>query len=109
MRGRVVVGMLLIALGIAFGLQRMGVITGNEMRYVFPVFLIALGVGKMLAPRCGRGSGIWLIAFGTIWLLARMHVLLFAQLWPLFLILAGISLITGYFFRRPGMPNGAVQ
>jgi hypothetical protein len=96
------VGVLLIVLGL--------LMLGDELRVAFapfglslsvgrlwPIILIVLGLGRFLSARAeGRpGGGYWLLFLGGVFLLHTYRVLTLEQSWPLFIVMAGLSVIFG--------------
>jgi lia operon protein LiaF len=103
-------GLVLIAVGILFLLDKTGLIF-VDFGYIFstywPVFIILAGLSGLLSSlRYGWGAGIWnllVCMVGVIFLLRNLNVTdlsigeMFAYLWPAALIVLGISMI----FRSP--------
>jgi lia operon protein LiaF len=103
-------GLILIAAGVLFILDRTGIITvdfHNLIGTYWPVFIIVAGASGLLSSlRYGWGAAIWnliVCGVGVIFLLHNLHVTdlslgeLFTYLAPAALILFGLALM----FRRP--------
>ena len=96
---RMIFGLALIVAGTLFFLEEMRIVDNAWalVRY-WPVVLIAAGIGKALFPgrSSGRFGGIVLAVIGA-WILAYDLEYIdveFWDLWPLFLILIGVRLLT---------------
>lgn len=58
---------------------------------LWPLIFVILGVGKLLG-RDARGS-VWFLFLGGIFLLHTYRVMPLSRSWPLFIVLAGISML----------------
>jgi len=94
---RFILGFGLIAVGVLFTLDNMGLLYADDYLRLWPLLLVALGVGQLVgasAPSERIGGAIWVVIGG--WLLAyelgwvRYGVF---DLWPLVLVMIGGSLI----------------
>jgi hypothetical protein len=95
-------GLAVTLLGVLFLLERFDVLrVGNVFRNYWPLFLVVIGVCKLVEP--GRlWSGVWMIGLG-LWLqLIVLHVagLTFRTSWPLLLIALGGGMIVRTFTGR---------
>lgn len=118
-------GVILIALGLIFLVDRMGWQWGWHLSFgrLWPVLLIVAGLGISLThqdaevtvvrdadgqprtevqPRGRRkyGDGLMLVLVGVIMLLHMNRVLMLSQSWPLFVVAGGLSMIFGRGPRR---------
>ncbi len=111
--GNAVTGLLFIAVGVLFFIDRQGWMWGWDLSFskLWPVLLIVLGVGQMLGAsdesradsdgrteRIRRGrrvSGLWWLFVGVIMLMHQNHWMSIHQSWPLFIIAGGISTLFG--------------
>jgi Domain of unknown function (DUF5668) len=88
-------GLTLVALGTVFLLDRLGMADVHLFfRNLWPLFLILLGVSKLLRRRSVWG-GVWFIALG-VWLqVSILHLfgMSFNSSWPLLLIALGAGVI----------------
>jgi predicted membrane protein len=106
---RVALGLVVIAVGVLFTLDKLGSVDVGEFWEYWPVLLIAVGIGRVLQPRGtqGRGFGVVLIVLGTWFLLSNLDVIhySFGDVWPILVVLLGIMMvwraITGPFFESP--------
>lgn len=94
---RVVLGLVVIAVGVLFTLDRLGYVNAGEFWEYWPVLLIAIGIGRVLQPRGthGRGFGVVLIMVGAWFLLSNLDLIhyRFRDVWPIFLVLLGITMV----------------
>ena len=107
-----VFGLILIGLGTLFLLDNLGVYDANRVRDYWPVLLIGLGLPGLIAPKDAGDApwGIVLAAAGVFFLLRNLDVIdwSFRDVWPLFLVLAGVTLIARSMWNRAGrLPVGS--
>jgi hypothetical protein len=94
--GRIIFGLFFAWLGVLFFLDQLGWIDlGNWWRF-WPVFLILIGVVKLLTPphRSWFGS-VFLMALGGLFLINEFHLfhLEWRFLWPGFVVLGGLAMV----------------
>lgn len=96
---RVVVGVFIILLGLAFTLDNFGVPLGGLLRGVllkgWPVVFVVAGIGRLLEPGDGcrtPGGYIW-IAVGLALLGDNFGLFEIGRVWPLGLVLIGVMLV----------------
>ncbi len=92
-------GVALIVVGALWTAQTLGWVRVSPMRVLWPLFVIAPGLARVLLPGRRRG-GLLMVGLGAVFLahttgLFRMH-----QLWPLFLVLGGASMVMRAFEVR---------
>jgi predicted membrane protein len=94
---RLALGLVVIAVGVLFTLDRLGYLNAGEFWEYWPVLLIALGIGRVLQPggSQGRGFGVVLIVLGTWFLLSNLDIIhySFGEVWPILLVLLGITMV----------------
>jgi predicted membrane protein len=108
--GRIFWGIFLILIGVLFLLDRMGRFDfdlGYLISHYWPVIFIAIGLSIWLSSGFHDFvSGLFFVAFGTVFLLIRLGVLehhVWHYLWPgLILIFIGLWIILGPLFRHHG-------
>lgn len=96
-RNDAVVGLILIAIGAIF---LMGNLTDQPIWHLgrlWPVILIIIGGAKVLFPSEGESwtEGVPLLGVGSIFLAHNYGVLSLRDSWPLFIVMAGISVLVG--------------
>lgn len=97
--GKLVWGLMFVAVGMIFLFDRVFWIDLHEVLRLWPLFLIAFGVLRVLFPgsgRCGRGSrlaGFWPILIGGIFLADTMDVIHLHDSWPLFVVGMGVLMV----------------
>lgn len=96
-RSEAVTGLILIAIGAIF---LMGNLTDTPMwslGRLWPVILVVLGGAKVLWPGEGesRASGLPLLGVGCIFLAHNYRVMSLQESWPLFIVMAGVSILVG--------------
>lgn len=89
---RLALGAALIVLGSLLMLDKMGLIAVGGMNQLWPLFLVALGIGK-LAKSGARGGGVMLLGVGLIFLAQSCGIAPMDRTWPLFLVLGGIVML----------------
>ncbi len=112
-----VFGVLLIGLGVIFLLQNFGLVEAGRPDQWWPLIVIGFGVSSLVAPKdAGDASaGLVALAVGGFFLLRNFDVIdwRFQDIWPAFLVLAGISLIARSVAERrrsaPPAPNGSLE
>ncbi len=112
--GTVLVGLLVIAAGLAMLADRIG-ITGVHLsgRY-WPLFLIAFGFVRLISPASHRNgrprsrwTGAWFIYLGLWFFVNEFHVFGFdyGTSWPLLIVGAGIGIMWRA-IENPGRRHG---
>jgi hypothetical protein len=91
------VGLFVIAIGLIFLLDNIGLLDLDFTLHLWPTALIFFGVLKILQTRTVSGSlvGAGLILFGGVTFLHEIGVITLGwrALWPLLLIIAGLSVV----------------
>ncbi len=94
---RLIAGGLLLLVGALFVLQNLGVLHAGHLGDYWPLFLVWIGLSKMIGP--GRGHhfvwGTVILALGILFQLDRLDIIWvhMEDLWPAFLVTAGVALI----------------
>lgn len=115
--GRLVWGLVLLAVGVLFTLDNLGYTDASRVLRWWPLLALAWGVMCTFGVGCRRRpgvGGIWLVV-GTVALLHNVHLvrLSLEDIFPLFLVAIGGSIVLrslGLFRRRDpgaGFPGGA--
>jgi predicted membrane protein len=108
---QLVVGLIVIILGVLYTLENVGVVYAQDYLKFWPILLVFYGVSRIVqcetVPQKVWGS-FWVLV-GGLMVLDRADVLYFSvwDLWPLVLVVLGISLISGTTTRRARFGIGA--
>ena len=106
-RGGLVPGLIMIAVGAAFLLERFDFLSLHEVWSYWPMILVVIGLGNVLMPEGGRRS-IFLLLIG-IWLqitVLGLWGLDFGDSWPLLIIFVGASFIFDSLASSTGYGGG---
>jgi predicted membrane protein len=106
-RPRIVLGLLLMAVGALLTLDNLGLVEAKAILRLWPALLVVVGVQKVRCAR-RRGWGVILIVAGSWLLLERLGILhlRLRDVWPAFLVVAGVYLILqGLRPRGPRFPE----
>ncbi len=102
---RVVFGLVVVAIGVLFLLDNLGVMEAREVLRIWPVVFIAIGVTSLAdAHRTGRHLAGFIWIFVGVWLLLyQFHYVYFHPLdfWPLLLVFVGASILWRAFSGSP--------
>jgi len=107
---RLVLGVAILLVGVAFTLDNVGVLDADEVIDYWPLLLVAVGAAKLVdAPRTGAWltGGLWILV-GVWWTLHNLAIVDFHPIdfWPVFLIIAGMFLVKRALRpARPGQPT----
>ncbi len=100
---RLVLGVFLIGIGVLFLLRNLDIIDLPHYFYSWQMLLIGLGAFNFLTGN--RSAGFILAGIGTVFLMPDIIHFNFRELWPIILIIIGIS----FFFRNRNQANGSVE
>ena len=102
MNGRIVAGLVLVALGLTFGLDRAGLVdAGVLFGTLWPLVLVALGV--LWLARGPRILGATFVVLGAVFLLQELDYLpdnVWEYVWPAILVIVGLAILFGGRRRR---------
>jgi predicted membrane protein len=106
---RLVLGLAVIAVGVLLTLENLDYFHIEDLWRWWPVLIIALGLSRATQSRSGRIGGLVIAGVGTLLLLDSLRLLRFDfwELWPLGLVLIGVSLVWGSISRRGGDRGGS--
>lgn len=95
---QLVMGLLIIALGVLFTLDKLGIADADMYLRYWPVGLIAIGLTKLWQVRDGMGGAFGGLVFtlAGLWLLLEQTAVIrisFWEMWPLLLVLFGAYLV----------------
>ena len=92
-----VFGVLLVGVGVMFLLQNFGMVDAGQVGDWWPLILIGFGIASLIAPKDpgDAATGVAVAALGAFFLLRNFDVIhwRFENIWPLFMVLGGVSLI----------------
>ena len=100
-QGRIVLGVVAIALGLMLLLDRTGFVSMHMSLRLWPFALLALGLARLTDPSrqghacaCGA-SGLWLLFIGAWGLVSEFRLFGFdyQTSWPLLMIAAGLMIV----------------
>jgi predicted membrane protein len=107
-------GIAIIAVGVLFLLQNLGIVYFADVWQFWPMILIALGVSKLISPTGVPQvtGGLVLTAIGTLFLLRNLDIIyvnVWQFVWPVIIIAAGVSMLARHleFWDVPAAPSGA--
>ncbi len=94
-------GLLLIGIGLIFLASNLGTMPEINMARMWPLILVAIGVIKILAPgEDSRWDGVSLILIASIFLAHNYRVMRIHDSWPLFIVVAGLTVMFGHRQRK---------
>lgn len=89
-------GLIIAGIGVVFLLDRLGIVDSNFLWRLWPLVFVAIGVGRLVESRTSKDQvwGGFLISIGGLLTLHELGYIRFGigELWPLFLIAAGVLL-----------------
>lgn len=107
---RLIAGGLLLLVGALFVLQNLGLVRAGRIGDYWPLFLVWVGLARMLGPARARhfASGLVLFALGVFFQLDRLDVIWIPmhRFWPLLLIAIGFGLIADSLIGRRRVGTG---
>ena len=103
-RKQIMWGLVLIAVGVIFLLDRADLLDASTIWHYWPLLLVVAGINQTIGYPSAREfkSGLWTIFVG-LWLFAaheQLFGLTYANSWPLFLLMAGLQLVLAPFVNR---------
>jgi hypothetical protein len=115
--GRIVLGLVVVALGVLFTLSNLGVVEAGEVLRWWPALLLAYGLGRLTGFCCRQNTvlGVVFATAGGLLLLYEAEVIRLNpwEFWPVILVVIGASMVTGalrrarYAATGGGAPTGA--
>jgi len=91
-----VTGGLLIVIGALFLASNLNAMPEIDFLRLWPLILVVIGAGKMVAPDDeGRWGGVSLLLIAGIFLLHNYRVYRLHDTWPMFIVIAGLSVMFG--------------
>ena len=101
---RLIAGGLLLLVGALFVLQNLGLVRAGQFGDYWPLFLVWIGLTRMLGPARARhfASGLVILGLGVFFQLDRLDVIWvpMRHFWPLLLVVVGFGLIADSLISR---------
>jgi hypothetical protein len=91
--GAILLGILLVAAGVALLLERTGALPAPWRLSLWPVLLMGYGVARLTEPRPAGREGTFFVLAGAWWLACAAGWLSFTETWPLLVVAIGASLV----------------
>ncbi len=104
---RLIFGLVVIGVGVAFTLDRLGLANAGDLLRWWPLALVLAGVSRLVGPRGSRSrqmGGVFFLVVGGFWLLHNLDLIRMGplDLWPLILIGIGAVMVSAGISRsRP--------
>jgi predicted membrane protein len=109
--GQLVVGLGILAVGIIFLLQTLGIADFDGLMVWIPSLFVLLGIWILISSRFANWSGaLLLIIFGGVAQLAALDIISWSDIWkfwPLALVVIGLSIVLDRARGRDGAPTDA--
>jgi predicted membrane protein len=107
---KLVIGLVVVAVGVLFTLDNLGIIVDDDYLKYWPILVIGLGLTKLTQPG-RRAAGLFFMAIGSLLLLANLHLLdvFVLYFWPVLLIVVGANLVWRALLRQQGPQGEDIQ
>jgi hypothetical protein len=111
---RLFLGLAIMGVGLLLTLDNLGLVSSRDIWRYWPALLIVGGLLRMgeffrCPGRAGVPWGLGLVIVGALLLLANMGLLHLRQVWPLFLLLLGASMVWRSFGGRGDVGPAKVE
>ncbi|HTY38369.1 MAG TPA: DUF5668 domain-containing protein [Bacteroidota bacterium] len=94
---QLLLGLFIIALGVLYTLQNLGIVYAGDILRYWPILIALYGISRIIQCQTPgqKAWGVFWTLVGSFWFLDRLDVLYFNvwDLWPLILVALGISMI----------------
>ncbi len=101
---QLILGLFIILLGVLYTLENLGIVYAHDYLRFWPIILVFYGASRVIQCETAGQKvwGIFWIVVGSFMVLDRLDLIYFSvwDLWPLILVVLGISLIWGPSRRR---------
>ena len=107
-RGQFLAGCILVLIGLLFLVDQTFIADDLlDIRRLWPLILIAIGVAKISTPRAdGQPTGGYMLTMvGVIFLMHTLHYWSIRTSWPLFVVAAGLNILFGA-IAQARLPRG---
>ncbi|MGX4640081.1 LiaF transmembrane domain-containing protein [Massilia sp. SYSU DXS3249] len=103
-RKQIMWGVVLIAVGVIFLLDRMDIVDLRSLWHYWPLLIVAAGINQTIGYPSARefSNGLWTVFIG-LWLFAVFEGyfgLTFRNSWPLFLLMWGVQMVLAPVVQR---------
>ena len=103
-RKQIMWGLVLIAVGVIFLLDRMDIVEVHSLWQYWPLMIVAAGINQTIGYPSARefSNGLWTVFIG-LWLFAVFEGILgltFRNSWPLFLLMWGLQMVLSPLVNR---------
>lgn len=103
-RKQIMWGIVLIAVGLVFLLDRMDLVDLRSVWHYWPLLIVAAGINQTIGYPSAKefSNGLWTVFIG-LWLFAVFEGILgltFRNSWPLFLLMWGLQLLLSPLINR---------
>ena len=107
---KLVVGLVVVAVGVLFTLDNLGIIVDDDYLKYWPILVTGLGLTKLAQPG-RRAAGLFFTALGSLLLLANLNLLhaYILDFWPVLLILVGANLVWRAWGRQQSLESEEIQ
>ena len=103
-RKQILWGLVLIAVGMVFLLDRMDILDLRSLWHYWPLLIVAAGINQTIGYPSARefSNGLWTVFIG-LWLFVVFEGFLgltFRNSWPLFLLMGGLQMVLSPLINR---------
>ena len=103
---RLFFGFVVMAIGLLLTLDNLGIVDSHDFWRYWPVLLIVGGLLRTVESQRERRrpEGVGMLVLGILFLLINLRIFHLRQLWPIFLLLVGASMVWKAFKGRETWP-----
>jgi hypothetical protein len=105
--GYIAFGVTVMAVGLLILMKRLDLISPHDLTFYWPALLVVFGLTRIVWPPRpgGEVTGMWIALVGGLLMLDRTGMAPLEESWPVFLIVAGLTVV----FRAVGWLPGRRQ
>jgi len=89
---QVTTGLVVVAIGLIMLAGQLDTGWSVDFHRLWPLIFVVIGAGKLLSSE-SRASGVWFLFLGGIFLMHTYRILSLGRSWPLFVVVAGLSIM----------------
>ena len=89
---QVTTGLIVVAIGLMMLAGQFDTGWSVDFHRLWPLIFIVIGAGKLLSSE-SRGSAAWFLFLGGIFLMHTYRIMSLGKSWPLFVVVAGLSIM----------------